>query len=221
MQPRTLTLLLIVLPIVTVNGVYLMSAAEGLVPWCIPYVDGCTTISRAARSGDAIFLFRVTMIAYAVLLIWFWIYVKRWLGVLGAGETRVASLIPWLGVAGALAMMVYVDFLGAEGEFNRFMRRHGIMLFFLFTPMAQLLLHREQQKLLNTGDTTAVRALRWQLIVLLLMLALGMSGLLIDLAGKKSYESQNIVEWNFTLLTNLYFLGTLSIWREFRVHFSR
>ena len=221
MQPRTLLILLLVLPIFTVNAVYLLSAAAGMVPWCMPYIDGCTTISRAARSGNSIFLFRVTMIAYALLLIGFWIYVKHWLAILREAEPGLSRLITWLGIVGALAMMVYVNFLGTEGEVNRFMRRHGIMLFFLFTPLAQMLLYREHQRLIRGKSPGISNALRMQFVVLLLMLLTGLASLVIDLLGMKSYESQNIVEWNFALLMNLYFIGMFSLWRDFRIRFSQ
>ena len=221
MQPRTLVILLIALPLLTINGVFLISAYEGSIPWCLPYFDGCTTISRAARSGNAIFLFRVTMIAYAILLIWFWIYARHWLGLLQGGRTRIAQLILWLGVIGALSLMVYVDFLGTTGEVNRFMRRHGIMLFYTLTPLAQLLLYREHLRYRDTQLAGTQFALRLQFVLLLLMLAIGLASAALDLAGGKSYETENIIEWNFTLLMNLYFFGMLSIWRRFQISFER
>ena len=220
MQPRTLVILLIVLPLLTINGVFLISAYEGSIPWCIPYLDGCTTISRAARSGNAIFLFRVTMIAYALLLIWFWIYVRHWLCTLHGSDSRIARVILWLGIAGALAMMVYVDFLGTEGAVNRFMRRHGILLFFTLTPLAQMLLYREHLRSRGALAAGAQAALNFQLFILLLLLAIGIVSLVLDLAGLKTYQSENIVEWNFALLMNLYFIGLMPLWRDFRASFS-
>ena len=53
MQPRILVIILTLLPLLACNGAYLLSAYEGFIPWCIPYIDGCTTISRAARSLQA------------------------------------------------------------------------------------------------------------------------------------------------------------------------
>ncbi|MCP4010896.1 MAG: hypothetical protein GY726_15450 [Proteobacteria bacterium] len=220
MQPRTLVFLLIILPLFAVNGAFLLSASESSIPWCIPYIDGCTTISRAARSGNAIFLFRVTMIAHALLLIWFWIYVKHWLAILHGTEPRIAKVISWLGITGVLAMLVYIDFLGTEGEINRFMRRHGIMLFFTLTPMAQLLLYREHLRFKHTALVDAAGALRMQTLILMLMLAIGLTSVVVELAGVKTHTIENIIEWNFTLLMNLYFVGMLSIWGKFRVSFS-
>lgn len=93
MQPRTIALLVSLLPIIAANLAYLISAFDGHVPWCIPYIDGCTTISRAARHGDAIYVFRALMMFYAVLLIWYWWVVKAWLTRLDNPSTHITSLI--------------------------------------------------------------------------------------------------------------------------------
>ncbi|MBT8135349.1 MAG: hypothetical protein KJO03_12630, partial [Gammaproteobacteria bacterium] len=140
MQPRLLALIITILPLIATNAVYLLSAYEGNVPWCNPYFDGCTTISKAARSGNSIYIYRATMIAYSVLLIWFWIYTRHWLLQLLGEVTKLSKVIMWIGIIGALFLMVYIDFLGTTGEINRFMRRYGIMIFFTFTPLAQVLL---------------------------------------------------------------------------------
>jgi hypothetical protein len=225
MQPGTLVLLITVLPFLTTNAVYLLSAYEEFVPWCIPYIDGCTTISQAARSGNSIFIYRTPMVAYAVLLIWFWIYAQHWLTLLYGYRTNVAHIILWLGIVGAIFLIVYIDFLGTTGEVNRFMRRYGIMMFFTLTPLAQLLMLNQHYKILPSipeGATKPVTikpwVLRYQLIVLLLMLIIGIISIILDITQIKTYESENIVEWNFSLLLNMYFLGMIFIWKDYRYY---
>ncbi len=93
MQPRTLVLIITILPLLATNGVYLLSAYQGFIPWCIPYIDGCTTISQAARSGNSIFIYRASMITYGVLLIVFWIYAQQWLNLLYGHTTKIARII--------------------------------------------------------------------------------------------------------------------------------
>ena len=218
MQPRTLAITITILPLLISNAVYLLSAYEEHIPWCIPYIDGCTTISRAARSGNSIYLFRPTMIAYAVLLIWFWIITKQWLHQLYGHTTRAAHIITWLGIIGAIFLLIYIDFLGTTGEVNRFMRRHGIMVFFTFTPLAQLLLLNQHYKSLSflAEKNTLLPALKYQLIVLILMLMIGIASIVLDIAQIKTDQIENIVEWNFSLLLNMYFLGMVFIWKNFR-----
>lgn len=218
MQPRTLALIITVLPLLTSNAVYLLSAYEGFIPWCIPYIDGCTTISQAARSGNSIYIYRATMIAYGVLLVWFWIYAELWLNQLSGHSKRITRLIVWLGIIGALFLIIYIDFLGTTGEINRFMRRYGIMVFFTFTPLAQLLMLKQHYEILPLLPAGTIKPglLQFQLIVLILMLLIGIISTLLDVTQNKTYESENIVEWNFSLLLNMYFFAMIFIWKNFR-----
>lgn len=220
MQPRTLALIISVLPFLTSNAVYLLSAYEGFIPWCIPYIDGCTTISQAARSGNSIFVYRAAMIAYGILLIWFWIYAQHWLKLFHAPTEKAIRIIMWLGITGAIFLIIYIDFLGTTGEVNRFMRRYGIMIFFTFTPLAQLLLLKQHYKILATtpNDTIKPWALQSQLFALILMLIIGISSIMLDITDTKTYKSENIVEWNFSLLLNMYFIAMIFIWRDFKYH---
>ncbi len=220
MQPRTLALIITVLPFLISNAVYLLSAYEGFVPWCIPYIDGCTTISQAARSGNSIFLYRASMIAYGVLLIWFWIYAQHWLNLLYGRTTKSARIILWLGIVGAIFLIIYIDFLGTTGEVNRFMRRYGIMLFFTLTPLAQLLMLKQHYDILPSLPEGVIkpRVLQYQLTVLLLMLFIGIISTTLEATHNKTYESENIVEWNFSLLLNMYFLGMIFIWKDFKYY---
>ena len=90
MQPRTVAIIVTILPLVGVTGAYLFSASVGTVPWCVPFLEGCTSISRAGRYGDAVYLFRATMIPHAIFLVWFWVFAKNWLNLLNGGPTRSA-----------------------------------------------------------------------------------------------------------------------------------
>ena len=220
MQPRTLALIITLFPLLTSNGVYLLSAYEGFIPWCLPYIDGCTTISQAARSGNSIFIYRATMIAYGVLLIWFWIYAQHWLNQLYGHTTKVARVILWLGIVAAIFLIIYIDFLGTTGEVNRFMRRYGIMIFFIFTPLAQLLMLKQHYNILPSMSEGAIkpRVLQYQLFVLLLMLVIGIISIILNVTQNKTYESENIVEWNFSLLLNMYFAGMIFIWKDYRYY---
>ena len=162
------------------NAVYLLSAYEGNVSWCMPYIEGCTTISQAARSGNSIYIYRDAMIAYGVLLIWFWIYAQRWLNLLYGRKDKIARIMLWLGITGALFLIIYIDFLGTTGEVNRFMRRYGILVFFTFTPLAMLLLLLQQFEISSLKTAAGIktttlnsRALKFQLFILLLMLLVG------------------------------------------------
>lgn len=217
MQPRTLAIIITVWPLLITNVVYVLSAYEGYVPWCIPYLDGCASISKAARSGNSLYIFRAAMIAHAILLIWFWIYVRQWLHHIYGKTTNIAHVILWLGVVGALFLIVYIDFLGTTGEVNRFMRRYGILLYFVCTPLAQILLLRQHYHILPTSqkDTLRPKILHYQFVIVLLILVVGIISGVLDITDKKTDESENIVEWNIAFLMQLYFLGMFFLWEKY------
>ncbi len=219
MQPRTLAILITLLPLFAVNTTYLMSAFAGHVQWCVPYFQGCTTISQAGRSGDSIYLFRAIMMSHAVLLILFWLYVKYWLDALHKDKTSAARLIAWTGITGAIFLILYIDFLGTTGEMNRLLRRYGIIIYFSFTPLAQLLLLNQLYRLSASQPQLMIntKVLNYLRLVLLLILSLGIVSLILKYSGHKTYESENIIEWNYSILLTLFFVGMIVLWDKVKL----
>ena len=219
MQARTLALLITLLPLVSANIAYLISASAGYVPWCIPYTEGCTTISRAARHGYALFLFRALMMLYAVLLIYYWWIVKHWLDILDNRSTVISRVIYWLGIIGALFLILYIDFLGSSGPVYQFMRRYGVIFYFSFTPLAHMLMinHLTKLKIKNTDVPVTTRIIHYQTAIVSLILILGISSVVMSYAGIKTYESENIIEWNYSLLLTLFFASSFFMWKDLRL----
>lgn len=142
--PVVAAFLAALLPILAAHGSYLLNvlagsdlAAEFI---CMPYVDGCVSISRAARSGPGLLLFRTLMLPAALLLALTWHSVRRWLVRLGAGSLRRSGVLTTLGMIGALFLVFYVTALGIEDEWYRWQRRYGVVFYFGGTALAQLLL---------------------------------------------------------------------------------
>jgi hypothetical protein len=218
MQPRTLAILVAIIPLLASNGAFLLSAYAGYVSWCMPYIDGCTTISQAGRSGNTIFFYRALVFPYGVLLILFWLYSRRWLELLYGQATNASQVIFWLGLVGSIALLLYIDFLGTTGEINSLMRRIGAMLYFTMTPLAQSLLLKQHYNILRDRPEVAInpKVLRYQLILLLLMLLIVVISIFLVVADSMTYEIENIVEWNFSLLVNLYCAGMFFIWKDYR-----
>ena len=107
---------------------------------CFPFSDGCISISRAARSGPGLLLFRAVMIPVAFLLVLFWRDVGNWLSVLTEGNAPRSRYLRALGSLGATFLVLYVMALGGEGETYRWMRRYGVTIYFGGTALAQLML---------------------------------------------------------------------------------
>jgi hypothetical protein len=223
MQPRLLALFVTFLPLFAVNAAYIISVNAELVPRCIPYIEGCTSISRAARQGDAIFLFRASMIVHAVLLMWYWRFAQCWLNKLRIEQAisrgkRSAQIMCWLGVVGAFFLILYADYLGSSGGFYRFMRRHGVLFYFTLTPLAQLIMVSQLYKLKKLAPDLDIKfgVLRYQLGILLLMLLMGLISVLLGYLYGSSFERENIIEWNYATLLTAYFAGSVLMWKNLR-----
>jgi hypothetical protein len=72
-------LLVALVPFVAAHLAYAVSIEAGHVPACVPYLEGCTSISRAARNGLGNHLFRLLMLPSALLLALHWLSVHAWL----------------------------------------------------------------------------------------------------------------------------------------------
>jgi hypothetical protein len=132
------------LPIVAAHAAYLMNLWHGgeLPPEfvCMPYLDGCVSVSRAARSGPGLLPFRWLMLTSAPLLLLTWALVRRWLRDAEACGGRKAWTMAALGMAGAVFLVLYVTALGNESEWYNWQRRYGVTVYFGGTALAQLLL---------------------------------------------------------------------------------
>jgi hypothetical protein len=223
MQPRTLALIITFLPLFAVNASYIISINADLVPSCIPYIEGCTSISRAARQGDAIFLFRASMIVHAVLLMWYWRIAQCWLnqlrtnGPVNQGRRSIQTMY-YLGVVGAFFLILYADFLGTSGDFYRFMRRYGVIFYFTFTPLAQMIMVNQLFKLRKFPLNGEIKlgALRYQLTILVLILLMGLISVLLRYIYGPSFERENIVEWNYSLLLTASFACSIVMWKNLK-----
>lgn len=129
-----LPLLITLLFAVAAHAAYLLSIQGGHVPACVPYTEGCVSISRAARHGWGNHLFRLLVIPCAVLHALVWLLAQRWL--------RGGWKMVVLGIVSAGALAIYATFLGTEGEAYRFLRRYGVVAYFGFGYLAQLALMR-------------------------------------------------------------------------------
>jgi len=215
-----------VLPIAAAHGAYLLNvyssselAAEFI---CMPYLDGCVSISRAARSGPGLTPFRWVMLASVPLLLLTWWSARRWLGSLrlgasvgqhvgkGRAKDRRASAMAALGMIGAVFLVLYVTALGNEGEWYGWQRRYGVTLYFGGTALAQLLLVWILWPLRQT-----VQASRLMRPIILLTLLVSLQWVLGVFSAFKRLifedpvlidQIENVIEWWYALAMSLAFL---------------
>lgn len=202
------------LPVLVVHACYALSVAAGLVPGCIPYLEGCTSISAAGRHGAAYFLFKGGMIPAAVLIAAYWALARRWLIGLGGADSAAARAMVALGVVSAAFLVLYAVYLGSKGDFYNLMRRYGVTVHLSFGVLAQILLTRE---VLRLPPAALARLPRWipraKLAVVATLLALGLASIPVGNFIPDKDRAENAIEWTFAAVMAGYYLLTWRAWR--------
>jgi hypothetical protein len=181
-------------------------------------VDGCTSISGTGRYPPASFLFKAVEMAMAVALPVFWYFSVKWLKALDPGwHSHAVWSIFVSGGIGALALIVYVTFLGTTEPFYEFMRRFGIYFYFLGTVLAQLFLavsFRGVSK--GLGDRALRRMAMIMLVLCLMPFALGILNLVQKsvLSHATADALENSIEWIASLMMQAYFFVVFFAWRR-------
>jgi hypothetical protein len=192
-----------------------MSTRLGLVDACNPFIDGCVSISRAARHGLPNHVFRAFILPAGALQALCWLLCRVWLEAEGAAATRRVRALPWVGLVAALFLVLYGTFLGTEGDVYRWMRRYGVVFYFGATSVAMLLV---------TGVLWAGRWRAWPRVRMLLVLCgalplLGLVNSLVPLwvAGTRARDVvNNVTEWWGGLIFVLFFFVLAGLWRRSR-----
>lgn len=210
LRVETLAWLAAILPLAAANLAYLISASQGLVPWCIPYLEGCTSISRAARTGDANTLFRSLMLPYSVVLALFWWLTGSWLREFLPDRRRTRLALPALGLVAAVATAVYTAVLGVDGDFYQWMRRYGITFSFAFTVLGEMLLTAA----LVTETRLPGGLRRAMLGMCIAMLLLGLASIPLQYFTSSRSPAMNAVEWVYSVLMVSFFPLVGEAWRR-------
>jgi hypothetical protein len=218
MLVRWLPLFIGLAPLVGVHLAYLIAVDHGYLQLCVPYLEGCTSISATGRYPPASFLFKAIQMAMAVALPVFWYFSVKWLRALDpAWHGHAVWSIFVSGAIGAIALIVYVTFLGTQEPIYEFMRRFGIYFYFLGTVLAQLFLAVSLRGICRgLGDSALGRMAVAMLVLCLMPFALG----LLNLAQKAvlPYETadalENSIEWFASLMMQAYFFVVYLAWRR-------
>lgn len=201
MDLRWFAWLTVLVPITAAHLAYFVSAAGGHVDWCVPYWDGCTSISRAGRFGLGNHLFRALMLPHAAQLMMFWGLTWLWLRALRPDAARRCAAVLGLGVVAALFLILYASFLGVEGSVYQWLRRYGITVFFSFSVLAQMLVIallqpvRQLPRLLRRVMLTFAAAL----------LVLGLLSIPLQHFAGDADRAMDALEWNYALLMALFY----------------
>ncbi|MES0872555.1 hypothetical protein [Sinimarinibacterium thermocellulolyticum] len=200
-DPRGYAWLTVLLPIAAVHLAYLVSIAQGSVEACVPYWEGCTSISRAGRHGLANLLFKGLMLPHAAQLVGFWLLTSLWLRALRPDAPRRILAVTGLGLVAAVFLILYASFLGAEGPTYQWLRRYGINVFFSFSVLAQMLVIA----LLQPVPSLRPFLRRTMLAFAALLLALGLASLPLQHFATDADRAMNALEWTYALLMALFY----------------
>ena len=196
LRPAWIALAVGLIPVVAVHASYAISVHQGHVPACMPYLEGCTSISRAARFGLANLVFKGLMLPVAALLVVFWWIAGAWIESQRGALRRITAMRA-LGMIGALFLILYASFLGADGELYQWLRRYGVTVYFSFTVLAQMLL----AALLPLGR------LRQSIIALCaVMLLLGLASIPLQHLIEDRRLALDSIEWCYALLMTSVFV---------------
>lgn len=215
-----LPLLAALLPLLAVHITYWLAASTGYVEWCVPYWEGCTSISKTGRMPPASHLFKATMIPTGVVMLAYWGLTAYWLQQLGDRSRLSGRFIMGFGLLACVSLIVYATVLGSTGDFYQAMRRHGIIYFFAFTAFAQLLVTYRlwilaQQHKLSLPSTV----LPAKILLMAAQIGLGLAHIPIDMMDLDEWG--DAIEWSFALLMISYFFLSAWAWRAsaFRIRF--
>jgi hypothetical protein len=197
-----------------------LSIELGLVPSCNPFLDGCVSISRAARHDLPNHIYRALVLPAAVLQGLTWMLCAAWLKGMDTEARRLLRMLPWLGVLAGVFLILYGTFLGTEGRAYRWMRHYGVIFYFGFTYLCMLIASGALWRLARAGLMTPPARLDWLLPGLCaITLAMGLTQAFVsqflDSEDLKN-RLENILEWYAALAFTLFFLALAWLWRHTR-----
>ena len=194
---KTLSRIIFLLPVLTVVISYFFSSLGGYVEWCLPLLDGCTSISKVGRYGVSFYLYKIFIIPSVILMIIFWYQINKYI--------HKSNLLLFLSITSCIFLIIYLFALGFEGKIYRFMREIGIFVFFILSPVCQALL------VFVISDNKI--SSKFSLKILLYLYLLFLVGYLLILPlDNSNYE--NVIEWNFAFLIFLFFPLFTGLLRE-------
>ena len=203
---RGLPLVTALAPIIGINLAYWVGVDNGTLPSCIPYLDGCTSISSTGRYPPGDRLFRAVMLPQAVLLALTWHFAVLWLKSLRP-QVRASTTILVAGLVGALALIIYVSYLASNDPFYEIMRRYGIYLYFIGTVIAQI-------AVTASLDKSGLRTLMAWLLAM--PFVLGIYNFIQKALIEDLNSIENRIEWIVSLLMQLWFIALFVAWRRTR-----
>ncbi len=225
MKLNTIPLVTALLPALAAHLCYLVAAYHGHVSWCFPYFPDCVSISATGRHGLESVIFRAALIPAAILMMIYWKLSRDWLRALGTRIVRRNRIMVWLGMTAALGLFVYASIIGEVGDLYYPHRRIAVILFYVFTYLAQVLMTVQMAPLAGIQGPWGARdgqmpaSLSRGLVVVLMAICgvvavLGAASLLSWAFNDQYRRYEDAFEWGLTLLLLGHTFVTYFAWRD-------
>lgn len=214
-----LALLAGLVPAVAALLAFALSVQLHLVPGCNPFIDGCVSISRAARHDLPNHLFRALMLPAATLQGLVWLLAAHWLRG-GRAPQRGLQAMAVLGTVAAVALVLYASFLGTDGTVYRLLRRYGTVAYFGCTCLCMLLLGQAVQAMARQGASGLPSWLvRSHVALACTLVALGVANAIVAalLSPDWKARTENVTEWWGALVFVLCFCSLAAMWARCRL----
>ena len=203
-------LIAFILPILTVLISYYLSIKFDYVQFCIPNIDGCTSISQVGRYPPINYFFKTFMFISIFIIFIYW---KSNYTLLSHNNSLLLYKITFLlGIFSVIFFALYITFLG-EGDYYRFFRRIGIFIYIFFTVISELLLSISYKK--NSYLFKNDKIINLKFYFNLVLSTFGLILLPLVIYRIIDYPNfKNIVSWNYFILIQLNFLITFFCWKK-------
>jgi len=201
---RALPLVTGLAPLIGINVAYWIGVNADILPSCIPYIDGCTSISATGRYPPGDRLFRAIMLPQAMLLAMTWHFAALWLRSLSPNN-KAATPALVCGLVGAAALILYVSYLGTKEPFYELMRRFGIYFYFLGTAIGQIILTLGLERSRLRQSMLWIVAVPW---------LLGLANLAQKALRANPDRMENTIEWIVSVFIQVWFLLLYVAWRK-------
>ena len=201
--------------LLAIHGSHVIAASHGHVPWCLPWIDSCTSISATGRQLPEKLLFKPLVTTAALLLAATMVIAPRTLAVPGARYALPVRMLPACGLIAMLCILAYVAALGEAGQAARLRRRAGITLGFGFVFLAEAGVVAGLAAL-RRAEPARVPAAYWQALygIVVSTLALGLLSVVLSLLMRDYDRIEDAFEWIFALLLNGWLVVLGLLWRH-------
>ena len=187
-----------------------------VLPACIPFIDGCASISATGRKPPGSFLFRALMFPQTILLLFTWFFAVQWLRALDSNVKRsLLTAIHIAGIVGSIALLLYLTFLGTREPFYEFMRRFGIYFAFAGMVLAEVFIAIALLRMRRiTADSHLKRMAQMLLALSLAPFVAGFVNFYLKATLADADTAENVIEWIAATLMQTNLIVMYFMWRR-------